>query len=218
MTFRIEVLGGDYATTAADIITGHLPVEGTVILTGGTTAERIYPYLEPARFDPLTIAFSDERCVPPNDGASNYRMASEALLARSDANVLRMPGELPPEEGATSYHEAIAPVVARGIEVMLLGMGADCHIGALFPGSRALANDLYCAAVDRPDGLKGLTLTPPVMRAATKVLLLVTGEGKAEAVRRVVKGNEPSIECPGRLLADHPDTTFLLDEGASALL
>lgn len=218
MTFRVEVLGGDYFTTAADIVTGHLPVEGAVVITGGTTAEKIYLHLDPARFDPFTVVFSDERCVPPDDDASNYRMANEAVLARSDANVLRMPGELPPEKGARAYEDAIGPVIARGIDVMLLGMGADCHVGALFPDSPALASDLYCTAVKRPDGLDGLTLTPPVMRGAKKVLLIVSGAGKAEAVRRVVRGTEAPTDCPARLLDDHPDATFLLDEGAASLL
>ena len=218
MTFKVEVLAGDFARTAADIITAHLPVEGVVVITGGTTARAIYEHLDPTRFDPLTVAFSDERCVPPEDDASNYRMATETFLARSDAKVLRMQGELPPAEAARAYHDALEPVVRQGIDLMLLGMGADCHIGALFPGSPALGSDLYCAAVDRPDGLRGLTLTPPVMRGARKVLLLVNGESKAEAVQRVVQGTERAIVCPARLLADHPDATFLLDEGAAKSL
>jgi 6-phosphogluconolactonase len=98
---------------------------------------------------------------------------------------------------------------------MLLGMGADCHIGALYPASPALGADDYCAPVDRPDGLAGLTLTPPAMLAARKILLLVTGAAKAEAVRRAVEGSEGPESCPVRLLADHPDATFLLDEPAA---
>ena len=218
MSFKVEVIAGDYTRTAADILTAHLPVEGVVVITGGTTARAVYEHLDPGRFDPLTVAFSDERCVPPDDDASNYRMANEAFLARSDAKVLRMPGELPPDEAARAYHDALEPVVRQGIDLMLLGMGADCHIGALFPGSPALGSDMYCAAVDRPDGLRGLTLTPPVMRGARKVLLIVSGDGKADAARRVVKGTEAPIECPARLLADHPDATFLLDEGAASRL
>lgn len=217
MTFKHEVLAGDYARTAADIIHSHLPVEGAVVITGGTTAAAIYTHLDPTRFDPVTVAFSDERCVPPDDDASNFRLANESFLGRSEATVLRMPGELPPDDGASAYHDAIAPI-ANGIDLMLLGMGSDCHVGALFPGSPALASDLYCVAVDRPDGLQGLTLTPPVMRAARKVLLIVSGEAKADAVRRVVKGTETPIECPARLLAGHPDVAFLLDRGAASSL
>ncbi len=217
LSFKVEVLSGDYARTAADVIHVHLPVEGAVVITGGTTARAIYGHLDPTRFDALTVGFSDERCVPPDDDASNYRMANEAFLARSDAKVLRMPGELPPDEGARNYHAAIAPF-ATGIELMLLGMGADCHVGALFPDSPALGSDLYCAAVDRPDGLRGLTLTPPVMRGARKILLLVSGQSKADAVRRAVTGNEPPIECPARLLAEHADASFLLDDAAASSL
>lgn len=79
-------------------------------------------------------------------------------------------------------------------------------------------SEQLCAAVRRPDGLRGLTLTPPAMLSAAKILLLVTGEGKAETVARVVGGSEPPSACPARLLADHPDATFLLDPTAASAL
>jgi 6-phosphogluconolactonase/glucosamine-6-phosphate isomerase/deaminase len=47
---------------------------------------------------------------------------------------------------------------------------------------------------------------------------LVSGADKAEATRRAVAGNEETGECPARLLAEHPDATFLLDEAAASLL
>ena len=98
-------------------------------------------------------------------------------------------------------------------------MGADAHVGAMFPGSPALEeSERFCRAVDRPDGMQGLTLTPPALLNANKVLLLVTGAAKAETVARVVTGNEPAIECPARILAPHPDVTFLLDDAAASRL
>jgi glucosamine-6-phosphate deaminase len=89
----------------------------------------------------------------------------------------------------------------------------------MFPGSRAIdERERSCVAVDRPDGMKGLTLTPPAILSGKKILLLVTGEGKAETLKRVFEGNESPAACPARMLADHPDVTFLLDEGAASLL
>lgn len=218
MTFAVDVFEDmSYAQTAAARIEEAWPSSSAVVITGGTTAERIYRELALDRG--LDVFFSDERCVPPNHADSNFRMANAAFLGGSPARVHRMPGELDPEEGAAAYHSDIAPFVDQEFGLTLLGMGADCHIGAMFPGSPALGErDRYCRAVDRPDGMKGLTLTPPAMLAAGKILLLVAGSGKAEAVSRVVNGDEDPGPCPARLLKDHGDATMLLDEGAASLL
>jgi 6-phosphogluconolactonase len=216
VSFQTETFPTDgYPSHAVEHIERAMPKAGSLVVTGGTTAARVYPDLSPAA-DDLDIFFSDERCVPPDDDASNFKMANEALLSRSSARVHRMLGELDPDEAAARYHQEIAPFVERGLDLMLLGMGADCHIGALFPGAPALGEARFCAAVVRPDGLNGLTLTPPAILAARKILLLVTGAAKAEAVRRVVLDDDDYPACPARLLADHPDVTFLLDEPAAA--
>jgi 6-phosphogluconolactonase len=225
MSFHVQVLPvRAYAFEAAAIIPRHLPGPGgSFVLTGGTTAKKIYPALAEVtarRLPELDILFSDERCVPPDDDESNFKMASELLLDRTQArNVHRMRGEDPPEQAAASYGQEIAPLVGNGLDLLLLGMGADAHIGAMFPGSPALAETTQlCRAVDRPDGMQGLTLTPPAMITAKKILLLVTGEAKAETVKRVVQGDEPVETSPARLLADHPDVTFLLDKAAASAL
>ena len=220
MAFTTLVLpSAEYPRRAAETIAAALPPSGSVVLTGGTTAEKIYPFLALLRPDwsGLTVAFSDERCVPPDDPASNYKMADDLLLRdASPAAVHRMPGESDPDEGAVVYDRSIRSVVDTGFDLLLLGMGADAHVGAMFPGSPALAerNDL-CRAVDRPDGMKGLTLTPPAMLSAKKVLLLVTGAAKAPTVRRALEGAENIDSCPVLLLEGHPDVTFVLDEAAA---
>ena len=130
-----------------------------------------------------------------------------------------MRGEDPPDQAAEHYDHDIAPFVKNRLDVMLLGMGADAHVGALYPGSMAVEEgERLCLAVDRPDGMKGLTLTPAAMRRGEKVLLLVTGEGKAATVKRVIESSESVASCPARLLTDHYDVTFLLDEPAASAL
>jgi 6-phosphogluconolactonase len=212
----------DHPRDAARLVAEVLPAKGSIVLTGGTTAERIYPHL--ALYDKdwsqLKVLFSDERCVPPDDPASNFKMANDLLLKRvSPEEIHRMRGEDDPELAAKAYDEEIRDVVAAGTDLMLLGMGADCHIGAMFPNSPALhEKSALCAAVERPDGMNGLTLTPPSILSAKRVLLFVAGAGKAEAVRRVVNGSENPSSCPARLFADHNDATFVLDEDAAKLL
>lgn len=223
MSFVVEVLEtSGWSQEAAARVALDLPGQGSVVLTGGTTARNVYRALArtDAGWGSIEVFFSDERCVPPNDDASNFGMASRLLLSEvTPAAVHRIRGEEDPDEAARAYGEEIEASGGSPFDLVLLGMGADCHIAAMFGASQALAvvSELS-VAVDRPDGMKGITLTPPALVPARKILLLVTGEGKAEAVRRAVLGDEDAAACPARLLADHPDATFLLDEGAASLL
>jgi 6-phosphogluconolactonase len=217
-----EVLSGEaYGGPAAARLAPALGGARSLVLTGGATAAAVYEHLgeiltaETEAF----IFFSDERCVPPDHPASNYRQAARSLpgVARGD-HVERMRGEDEPRREAARYGAAISSFVAGGIDLTLLGLGADGHIAALFPASPAIASEELCVSVERPDGMTGLTLTPPSLSASEQIFLLVSGSEKAEAVARVVRGDEAPADCPGRLLADHSGTVMLLDEAAAALL
>ena len=217
---NVEVFAdGDYAPLVAIRIVESLPARGAVIITGGTTAAKVYEAFDDVRpWRGLEVVFSDERCVPPDHAESNFRMANELFLARSDARVHRMEGESDPVDAARRYHDAIAEAIASRPALGFLGLGEDCHVGALFPYSRALEDPNYCAAVQRPDGLGGLTLTPSAMLTARSVRVLAAGQKKAEAVRRVVESDEEPRTCPARVLMPHADVTLYIDEGAASLL
>lgn len=213
----VEVFPADfYAQQAARAIAALLPDRGHVVITGGTTAAAVYPELakEGGPWSGTAVYFSDERCVPPEHAESNFRMATETLLsAVGPGAVHRMPGEDDPDDAARAYAADVALGVDAGFDLVLLGMGADAHIAGLFPGSPALAEtERYCVSVERPDGLRGLTLTPPALFAGRRFVVIVTGDAKADAVRRAVQGDEPVDACPARLLSRASDVTFLLDE------
>jgi 6-phosphogluconolactonase len=223
VSFRTVVFGNDeYPAQAAGLIAREMPSNGSLVLTGGTTAEKIYGALRAVEggWSDLDVLFSDERCVPPDHSASNFGMAARLLLTSVGVpRVHRMPGEKIPEEGADDYAEEIAGLTTEGIDLVLLGMGADGHVGAIFPNSPAIDERArLCVAVDRPDGMKGLTLTPPVLVGAKKVLLLVSGSAKAGTVERAISGDEPADTLPARMLRAHPDATFVLDEQAASRL
>jgi 6-phosphogluconolactonase len=222
VSFGVEVLPNErFAHHAAARITRSLPGARAVVLTGGTTAEMIYHPLAEAGpgWSGIDVFFSDERCVPPEDDRSNFGMANRILLdAVEPKGVHRMRGEEDPGVAAHAYAEDVAPFADSGLDLVLLGMGADCHVCAMFPGSPALTSNELCQAVDRPDGMMGLTLTPPVVTRGREILLLVSGSAKAGAVRRAVEGDEQPAACPARILADHPNATFLLDEDAASAL
>ena len=218
MTIAVEVFES-LAAGAAARLAPELSSARSIILTGGTTAADVYSLLPSDCFQPgASVFFSDERCVPPDHEASNYAMAAARLSFGSNGGIAvhRMRGEDEPEQAAAEYHEAILPFAAPGIDVALLGLGADCHVAALFPGSPALETSKWlCAAVDRPDGLRGLTLTPPALAMAKKTFVFVYGKSKREAVGRLLHGDEAFHDCPARILDELPDVTLLGDRDST---
>lgn len=213
----------DWTAGAAGVIWEQMPDFGTVVLTGGGAAERLYPHLIDERkgfsWSAISVFFSDERCVPPTDEASNYRMVRRSLLehveVRSDH---RMRGEDDPEEAARSYDKEVRTHAPDGFDLTILGLGPDGHIASLFPGTEALGSRRIAEWVWRTDGLKGITLTPPALLASRRIVVIVEGEGKAQALRRFLKGEEPISQCPARLLLTHPNLTVLSDTGAASAL
>jgi len=181
----------------------------TIALAGGGTPKAAYQQLA-ARCPPwgrVTFFFGDERCVPPDDAASNYHMAKDALLDRiplRPEQVHRIPGELPPEEAAARAEEDLRASVPGApypvFDLVVLGMGADGHTASLFPGSAEVeVTDRLMVAVHRPDLPQPwrVSLTLPVINAARRVLMLVGSGEKAQMVRRAVEG-DPTIPA-GRL-------------------
>jgi len=167
----------------------------TLVLAGGTTPGAAY--LELAGMDVewgrVAVLFGDERCVPPGDPASNYRMARETLLSRVDpATVHRMPAELGPDEGAALYEPVVASL--QPLDIVLLGVGEDGHTASLFPGHPAVqADGLVVGVREAPKPPpERVSLTLGALRSARLVLVLATGEGKAEAVALARAGTVPS--------------------------
>jgi len=146
----------------------------------------------------VELWFTDERCVPPDDAESNYAMARAALLHRvAPFGVLRMPGELGAEAAASLYDAVVR--AHSPLDLILLGMGQDGHTASLFPGHPALAASGYAVAVhDAPKPPPDrVSLTLGALREARRVVLLVTGEDKREAVARARRGEVPSGLIPG---------------------
>ena len=172
----------------------------SLVLTGGTTPRQMYGLLAgmTVKWGRVSILFGDERCVPPSDPESNYRMARETLLARVEPGaVFRIPGELGPEEAAELYDAAVGRM--QPLDLVLLGIGEDGHCASLFPGHPALNAVGWVVPVHRapkppPDRV---SLTLGCLRNARRVIFLVTGAGKAEAFRKAQAGEVPAGMVPG---------------------
>ena len=195
--FTVLATPDDVARAGADQIAGALAGGArTFVLAGGTTPQRCYELLA-ARTDVewgrVTVLFGDERCVPPDDPESNYRMAREALLDRAaPATVHRIVGELGPVEAANAYDDIVARLAP--LDVVVLGVGEDGHTASLFPGHPELAAGGWAVPVRNspkppPDRV---SLTLPALRGARLVIVLATGAGKADAVAKARRGEVPS--------------------------
>ena len=209
----------DPAGAAVELLAG---ASGHVCLTGGSTPRRAYERVAERRRDwsGVELWFTDERCVAPDHEHSNYRMIDDALLAHvTGAEVHRMKGELGPDRGAAEYEAEFEAAGAPVFDVILLGLGPDVHICSLFPGDDALGERERAAVGVETPGMAPLvsriTLTLPVVNASRRIVFLVTGEDKADAVARAFSGRRDPM-APGSLVEG--EVTVLLDEAAARRL
>ena len=209
----------DPAAAAAELLRGS---SGQLCLTGGSTPRRAYERAAELRDDwsGVHVWFTDERCVAPDHEHSNFRMANEALLSRAEGvQVHRMQGELGPERGAAEYAAELEAAGRPAFDLILLGLGPDVHICSLFPGDDALGErERPVVGVDTP-GMAPLvariTLTLPVVNASRRIVFLVTGEDKADAVARAFSGRRDPM-APASLVEG--EVTVLLDQAAARRL
>jgi 6-phosphogluconolactonase len=213
----------DPAAEAAGVIAEAVRAGGHIALAGGSTPRAAYERVAGMDLDwsGATLWFGDERCVPPDDELSNYRMAREALLDRIDGEpptVKRMPGEKGPHAGAEDYERELRETLGEQLprlDLVLLGIGPDLHTASLFPGQPALdVSDRAVVGVEEA-GLEPLvpriTLALPAINAARQVVFLIAGEDKSDAVRLAFGSGEGPA---GMVDAD----VVLLDEGAASRL
>jgi 6-phosphogluconolactonase len=191
------------------------------VLTGGQTPRRAYELaaeLEPD-WSRVELWWGDERCVPPDDERSNFRLAKDTLLERvHPAAVHRIRGELKPEQAAREYEQEIGET---RFDLVLNGIGPDGHTASLFPNAPTLEEREQLVTAAQP-GLEPfverVTLTIPALARCGAMVFLATGEEKAEAVKRAF-AEPPSPATPAGLVRSAKGTTTaVLDEAAATQL
>lgn len=183
------VVSDDVADEAARRIAAVAEKGGSVVLAGGSTPRRAYEIASSADWSTAKVWFGDERCVPPDDERSNFRMAKEALFDRltaPPAAIFRMPGELDPEEAAHQYAADIFEHDAEPFDLLLLGIGSDGHTASLFPGKPGIAERNQLVAAVPEAGLEPfvprVSLTVPALVRAKEILFMAVGADKAGPV------------------------------------
>ena len=166
-----------------------------LVLTGGSTPKLAYEMASRAgaNWSGSTIWFSDERCVPPESGLSNFRMANDALLGRINKDqrplVVRMEGELGPDAGAASYEASVREHLGgrRAGTCCCSGSARTPTAPRCSRASRrsrsARGSWPGVALAGMEPQVPRITLTLPAFNGARRVVFLVTGKDKAKAVR-----------------------------------
>ncbi len=209
-----------------------------IAISGGSTPKAAFqlmgdpsqPWRARMPWDQLDLYWVDERCVPPDDQESNFRMTREALLDHAPlrpAQIHRMEGELAPEEAAARYESGLRnDFRLEGAEVprfdlVQLGMGPDGHTASLFPHTEALNEMMRLVAsnhVPQKDAWR-ITLTWPVINHARSVFFLVSGVDKAGVISEVFTGPRDVERLPSQLICPASGIlTLILDRSAASQL
>lgn len=209
-----------------------------IAISGGTTPKAMFalladpaqPFLKQVPWERIDLFWVDERCVPPDNAESNYRMTKEALLSKvplPERCVHRMEGELEPAVAAARYESEIRNAFKlEGAEtptfdLVLLGMGDDGHTASLFPHTEAL-NEMSHIVVPNHVPQKDtwrITLTWPVINAGREVAFLIEGAAKAQVLHDVLLGQYQPETYPSQIIRPAGgQLTLLLDEAAAAKL
>ncbi|HEY3639409.1 MAG TPA: 6-phosphogluconolactonase [Rhizomicrobium sp.] len=199
-------------------------------LSGGSTPKELYTLLaaEPLRsrmpWDRLEFFWGDERFVPYDDAASNFRMTNEAMLSHVPVppeHVHPMPVDGTPAEAALRYETLLKKIYGAAefdparplFDIMLLGLGSDGHTASLIPGQPVLEERRHwVAAVTAGRAEVRITLTYPAIESSGTIAFLATGTEKTAAVRAVRNGDE---SLPAARIKPHGEVIWFLDRAAA---
>jgi 6-phosphogluconolactonase len=219
----------NFAADAADFILGqaHKAIgernEFRIALSGGNTPRPVYARLatigRDLPWDRARITFGDERCVPPDDVRSNFRMARETLFgpaAVPEKSIMRMRGEIDPQIAAEEYEDHLDLLAKQRGEhinqhdIILLGLGDDGHTASLFPGTVGLEETTRRVIANFVPKFNSwrLTFTFPLINHARQICFLVNAMEKANVIERVLRG-DPQLPA-SRITPATGDVTWIL--------
>ena len=148
----------------------------------------------------VALTWVDERCVPFDDVESNRGAASRMGLfggSPGDRNLIEPASVLPlyldgetSEEAVARVEAALSAEFANALDVVLLGMGADGHVASLFPSLSWPSHGMVAFVAESPKPPpRRITLTRRALATADRIVLVVAGEGKRDALERLIGGD-----------------------------
>ena len=206
-----------------------------VALSGGSTPKSLFDYWRSLPdgvidWEKIRFFWGDERCVPPDDEESNYRMTKEHLfdfVPVPDEHIFRMMGENDPSTEAERYGKLLQDKLGRKqslpvFDLVILGMGDDGHTASIFPHQMELwENASNCVVATHPvSGQQRISLTGRVINAARRVAFLVTGDNKSDKVKEIItQPDEAAKKYPAARVQPESDQLFwFLDRQAAQKL
>jgi 6-phosphogluconolactonase len=204
-----------------------------VALSGGSTPKAVYellvtpPYRNSVPWESIQFFFGDERCVPPTDSLSNYKMAMDFLFSKVPVNAAQIH---PMYEGGDAdrasgnYQSRLEAVFAHRttrFDLVFLGLGPDGHTASLFPHSPALAETKrwVCPGQRAGDTYGRITLTASLINESEVVAFLVAGKDKAEVMKTLFETDADPTLFPAKLIRPKSQRLlWLTDENAVSLL
>jgi 6-phosphogluconolactonase len=208
-----------------------------VALAGGSTPKALYellssnPLQAKVPWSKIQFFFGDERHVGPNDAESNFRMATEAMFVKAPVDpqqVHRIKGEKAnAAEAAQEYEQELLtsfplkPPQLPRFDLVLLGMGPEGHTASLFPGTKALKEQRRLVVSNWVGKLytDRITLTPPVLNNAARVIFMAHGAEKAPALKAVLEGPYEPEQLPAQIVQPKEGRIlWLVDPAAASML
>lgn len=200
-----------------------------IALSGGSTPIAIFDelvknYKDKINWNKINFYWVDERCVPPTDKDSNYKMTLDHLFSKiaiNSENIHRVEGELSPITACHNYEDLLLGTLPNKnnlphFNIVLLGMGDDGHTASIFPHQIKLwESENICKIAEHPTtGQKRITLTGNTINNADHIFFLVTGQAKAPILQEITlhKGNYESYPAN---LVDKEKTIWLTDKQAA---
>jgi len=228
---REVVRSQNFVREAAEFLLQHARAalaerdEFRIALSGGNTPRPVYTeFARIARdlpWERVRFTFGDERCVPPDDAQSNFRMARESLFvpgAVPEKSIMRMRGEIDPQIAAQEYQDDLDRLARQGGEMIfrhdliLLGVGDDGHTASLFPETPALnekVRKVVANYVPKFDSWR-ITFTYPLINQARHICFLANANKNRSLLEQVLEGDQ---QYPAARVAPvHGGLTWILAE------
>lgn len=204
-----------------------------VALSGGSTPKIWFDYLAKyqsnnIQWERIHFYWGDERCVPPDDDESNFRMTKRYLFDHINIpkeNIHRIKVEIDPTDAAANYINEIEKNLRKEefpiFDLVILGMGEDGHTASIFPHEIELWDSKkHCLVATHPlSGQQRVSISGNAINAAKAVTFLVTGESKSERIKEIFNEEPGSEKYPASLVKPSKGTLhWFLDREAARFL